>query len=197
MTLRHRQSGFTLIELLIVVAILSLVAGIIIPAANPSLKDRLEGAAAVLSSDIAFARSLAVANDSSYKIRFDATGNRYILEHTGTNSALDALPRSLYSLPSDPDDEYIVRLNELPNLGGSVRLYAVRAISSSPQPVSDVEIGPLGETTRAEETQIWFAAGFGSATRYLAVRINPVTCLTVTENFQATDPLAQNGSGGS
>jgi prepilin-type N-terminal cleavage/methylation domain-containing protein len=193
----QRQSGLTLIELLIVVAILSLVAGIIIPSANPSLKDQLEGAAAVLSSDIALARSLAVANDSSYRLTFDVTDNRYVVEHTGTNTALNALPRSPYALSNDPDNQYIVRLAQLPHLGNSVRLYAALALSNSPQSVGDLELGPLGETSRPEETQVWLAAGFGTATRYLSVRVNPVTSLTWVENFQATDPLAQNGGGGS
>jgi prepilin-type N-terminal cleavage/methylation domain-containing protein len=191
-----RQSGFTLIELLIVVALLSLAAGMIIPSANPSLRDKLEGATQLIASDIALARSLAVANDSNYRITFDLTQNRYVLQHSGSNPALNNLPRSPYSLPSDPATQYIIRLSNLPHLGGTARLHAVRALSSSPQTVTNLEFGPYGETTRTEETQIWLAAGVGSATRYLSVRVNPVTGLTWIENFQATDPLtASSGSG--
>jgi prepilin-type N-terminal cleavage/methylation domain-containing protein len=188
-----RQSGFTLIELLIVVALLSLVVGMLIPNANPSLRDQLEGAAEILSGDIAFARSLAVANDSSYRITFDFTQNQYVLTHTGTNPALNNLPHSPYALPSDPADQHIVRLASLPHLGGTARLHAVRALSTSPQSVSDLEFGSLGETTRPEETQIWIAVGTGTATRYLSVRVNPVTGLTWIENFQATEPVAPAG----
>src|SRR5688500_572070 len=126
-----RQSGFTLIELMIVVALLSLVAATIIPNANPSLRDQLEGAAEILSGDIAFARSLAVANDSNYRIAFDFTQNRYVLTHTGTNPALNDLPRSPYALSSDPTNQHIVRLANLPHLGGTARLHTARALSTS------------------------------------------------------------------
>ena len=189
-----RPSGFTLIELLIVVSLLALVAGMIIPHANPSFRDQLEGDAEILAGDVAFARSLAVSNDSNYRISFDITRNQFALTHQGTNPALDTLPRSPYALPSDPADQHIVRLASLPHLGGTARLHAVRALGSSPQAVSDVEFGPLGETTRPEETQIWLATGTGSATRYISVRINPVTGLTWIENFQATDPTGGGGS---
>lgn len=188
-----RQSGFTLIELLIVVALLSLAAGMIIPSANPSLRDQLEGASQLLAADIALARSLAVANDSKYQLTFNLAQNQYVLTHSGTNSALNTLPRSPYSLPSDPANQYIVRLENLPHIGGTARLYAARSLSSTPQAVTDLEFGPFGETTRSEETQVWLAAGVGSATRYLSVRVNPVTGLTWIENFQATDPLAPSG----
>jgi prepilin-type N-terminal cleavage/methylation domain-containing protein len=192
-----RQSGFTLIELLIVVALLSLAAGMIIPSANPSLRDKLEGATQLIASDIALARSWAVANDSNYRITFDVALNRYVLEHTGSNPALNSLPRSPYSLPSDPANQYIIRLANLPHLGGTARLHAVRALSNTPQTVTNLEFGPYGETTRTEETQVWLAAGVGSATRYLSVRVNPVTGLTWIENFQANDPLTSSGGSGS
>jgi prepilin-type N-terminal cleavage/methylation domain-containing protein len=184
-----RQSGFTLIELLIVVALLALVAGLIIPNATANLRDQLEGAVEILVGDVALARSLAVANDSSYRIAFDLPNNQYVLTHAGANPTLNELPRSPYGSPSDPADKHIVRLGNLPYLKGAVRLYAVRALSSTPQDVSDVEFGPLGETTRPEPTQIWFIAGTGAATRYLSVRIHPVTGLTWIEDFRASDPL--------
>ena len=193
--LRHpRQSGFTLIELLIVVSLLALVAGMIIPNASPSFRDQLKGAAETLAGDVAYARSLAVSNDSNYRISFDITRNQYVLTHVGTNPAHNTLPRSPYALPSDPTDKHIVRLANLPHLGGTARLHAVRALGSTPQTVNDLEFGPLGETTRPEETQIWLATGTGSATRYISVRINPVTGLTWIENFQATDPTGGGGS---
>jgi prepilin-type N-terminal cleavage/methylation domain-containing protein len=186
---RAAQSGFSLLELMIVVALMAMVAGVILPSTNPSLRDQLESAAEVISGDVAFARSLAVANDTSYRITFDISRNQYTILHSGTNPAFDNLPRSAFALPGDPKSQHIVRLAKLPSLGSSARLHAVRALSTSPQAVTDVEFGPFGETTRPEETQIWLSAGSGTALRYLSVRINPVTGLTWIENFRATDPV--------
>jgi prepilin-type N-terminal cleavage/methylation domain-containing protein len=190
MTTHARQSGFTLLEFLIVVALLSMAAGMILPNANPSLRDQLESAAELVETDIAYARSMAVANDSNYRISFDLPNNRFIIEHTGTNPLLENLPRSPYAEPGDPLDQHIVRFAELPGMIGKVRIRAVRALSTSPQSVTDLEFGPLGETTRPEETQIWLAVGTGAATRYLSVRVNPVTGLTTIGSFQTSDPVA-------
>jgi prepilin-type N-terminal cleavage/methylation domain-containing protein len=191
---RAAQSGFSLLELLIVVALLAMVAGVILPSANPSMRDQLEGAAEVISGDVAYARSLAVANGTSYRIRFDIAQNQYSIEHSGSNPAFNNLPRSPFASSGDPTSQYIVRLAELPSLGSNARLHAVRALSTSPQAVADLEFGPLGETTRAEETQVWLSSGTGDASRYLSVRINPVTGLTWIENFRAVNPITASNA---
>jgi prepilin-type N-terminal cleavage/methylation domain-containing protein len=190
-----RQFGFTLLELLIVISLLALVAGLIIPNANPGLRDQLQGTAEILAGDIAYARSLAVANGANYRLTFDTTANQYTLQYVGSNTALATLPRSPFSLPSDPTDQQIVRLDKLPHLGSPIHLYAVRALSTIPQAATTLEFGPLGETTRSEETQIWLRAGSGSATRYLSIRVSPITGLTWIENFQTGDPLSPSQSG--
>lgn len=191
---RSAQSGFSLIELLIVVALLAMAAGVILPSTNPSLRDQLESTAEVIAGDIAFTRSLAVANNTSYRITFDLPQNRYVIEHSGTNPAFDALPRSPFAMPGDPATQHIIRLANLPNLGSAARLLGARALGTSSQPVTDVEFGPLGETTRAEETQIWLAAGSGQVARYLSVRINPVTGLTWIDGFRAGNPIGSSAS---
>jgi len=184
----RRSAGFTLIELLIVVAVMGLLAGLIVPRSDPSLHDQLQGAAQIVAGDLAYGRSLAVTNNSEYRFTFDTAGNRYILEHSGTDATLDTLPDSPFRSPDDPPDQQIVVLEDLPHVGPTVRIAAVVAEGSASATVADVEFGPLGETSRADETVVWLAAGAASATRYVPVRINPVTGLATVGAFSAVGP---------
>jgi prepilin-type N-terminal cleavage/methylation domain-containing protein len=181
-------TGFTLLEVLIVLAVLGVLAGLIIPHGQPSSYARLEAVAAILGRDLDYARNLAVANDDEYKITFDIGGNRWILTHSGPNRALDALPITPLHRASDPANQQIVSVDDLPNVGGAPRLFAVWALTNPVQTVADVEFSSLGETTRAEPTVIWLAVGLGADTRYLAVRVNPITGLYWVENYLAATP---------
>jgi len=175
---RRRQSdGITLIELLIVVAVIGILVGMMIPESDPGLHDQLRSAAQILRTDLAYARSLAIANDSKYELSFDTATNRYVLKHSGDNSALDVLPESPFRSPGDPSDEHIVAFNELPNLGPGVALVAVGTRSDTPSRVDNVEFGPMGATTESEETVIWLGAGRGEQQRYLPLTVNPTTGL--------------------
>ncbi len=184
----HRRDAFSLIELLLVLVIMGIFAAMAIPSASPSLHDQLEGVARVMAGDIAYARNLAVVNSDTYRLTFDLVNNQYTLTYSGTNPSLATLPASPFHSPSDPPNQQIVRLANLPHLGGSVGIYNVYSMQSPAQAVSYVEFGPLGSTTNANSTVIWFSAGNGPEARYISVRVNPVTGLTWVENFQATAP---------
>jgi len=190
-----RKSGFTLIELLIVISIMGILAGLAITSSNPSLHEQLQLAAQTLAADIDYARNLAVSNGSKYRFTFDSNLDQYVLKHSGTNTALNTLPMTPLRSRSDPADQQIVTLADLPHVGAPVQIYSVLAMNSPVQAVSDLEFGPLGETTRTAQTVIWLGAGAGSATRYLSVRVNPITGICTIENFQATAPATAGGSG--
>jgi prepilin-type N-terminal cleavage/methylation domain-containing protein len=187
---RHQpQRGFSLIELLVVIAILAIVARALVPNANTGLSEQLEAAAHVLAADLDYARTLAVTYESNYKDTFDTSANSWTLKHTGTDTSLNTLPPSPFQAKQDPTTERTTRLQSLPGLSLPVAIYGILAQgSSSPTRVSDVEFGSLGSTTRSEETVIWLVAGAGAATRYVDVRVNPVTGLTTVGNFQSTAP---------
>jgi len=196
--LRHRRqsAGFTLLELLIVVAVMGILAGLVIPRSDPSLHEQLRSAAQIMAADLAYGRSLAVTNNSEYRFTFDTENNRYILEHSGDDPALDTLPESPFRSPDDPPDRQIVNLEELPHLGPTVQIVAAAAKQTSWEPVDDVEFGELGGTSRTQETVVWLAAGAGAARRYIRLHVNPVTGLTTVGAYSGDGPPWLTGYGG-
>ena len=185
---RHRNAGFSLIELLMVISILGILAALIVPSLSPSLHDQLKTAARVVADDMAYGASLAVAHNSRYRFTFEPLQNRYILEHNGANAALETLPQTPFRSPSDPPTQHYFDFDEIPQLGNAVRLYRVRTGGASPQTVTEVEFDPLGATTRAEETIIWLTTGSGGGTRYISVRIDPISGLAWVGAFQSSGP---------
>ena len=190
---RRSNAGFTLIELLLVISILAIVAGLVIPSSNPTLHDQLLSAARILSSDLAYARSLAVTNGDRYKVTLDAAGNRYLLQYSGTNPSLTALPNTPFRNPTDPPHQQIVNLADLPHLDAPVQVVAVAAVGSTTVSISDIEFGPLGQTTRSDTTCIWLSCGVGAGTRYITLSVNPVTGLTTLGDYTGVGPPASLG----
>jgi len=161
----------------------------VLPSSNPGIHDQLRSAARIVATDLAYGRSLALANNSSYKFTFDAENNRYVLEHSGSNPELDTLPDSPFSDVDDPPKQHIVSLDDLPRVGAPVKLAAaVVDNGDSFEAVTDLEFGPLGETTRSGETTIWLSAGKGDAERYISVTVNPVTGLATVGDFNGKGP---------
>ena len=185
---RRQVAGFSLIELLMVIAVLGILVGLALPSSNPTLHDQLRSAAGILRTDLAYGRSLAVTNNSTYQITFDPTNNRYVLQHSGSNPDLDTLPDSPFRAPDDPPNQHVVVLDELPHLGPTARIVAVAEVGAFPQPVADVEFGPLGETTRSSPTRIWLAAGHDADTRYLWLQVDPVTGLAEIGDYTSSAP---------
>jgi prepilin-type N-terminal cleavage/methylation domain-containing protein len=182
------RPGFTLIELLIVFAVVAILVATMMPDTRGSAYDRLESAARVVASDMAYARSLAVAYNSKYRITFDPSNNQYLLEHSGTNSALDTLPNTAFRNTNDPPTQHIVRLADLPGMGAPTELTRAVRVGSSVQTTTDVEFGPLGGTMQSEYTVILLAAGNGDDRHRIYLAINPITGLTTIAHTAAEMP---------
>jgi Tfp pilus assembly protein FimT len=187
---RRRTAAFTLLELLLVVIILALLAAVLLPSMEPSLYDQLRSAAQIVATDLAYARSLAVANNDAYKITFNLNANQYVLKHSGGNAALNQLPKTPFSTPADPSDQHIVDLDNLPNVGATVFLAAVATVGTATQSVSDVEFGPLGQTTRTDPTTIWLMARGSGGNKYMTLQVSPVTGLTQIGAYSSVRPPA-------
>ncbi|HWA97923.1 MAG TPA: prepilin-type N-terminal cleavage/methylation domain-containing protein [Pirellulales bacterium] len=180
--------GFTLVELMLVMLIASIFAALIITRFESSVSAQLNAVAQIVASDMARARSLAVANNGTYRVSFDLANNCYYLEYTGTNNALAALPSTPFYTSQDTATRQYTLLNNLLSAGGMVQLAAVGSNGPSPSPRSQVEFGNQGQTTQIDETDIWLTAGSGSSQRWQWVKINPTTGLATVEAFQASAP---------
>jgi prepilin-type N-terminal cleavage/methylation domain-containing protein len=182
------RAGFSLIELLIVLTLMSILAATILTGTNPAAVEQLEAAARIVAADVAYCQSLAITQNSTYRLTFDAAQELYYLEHTGSDTSLDVLPPRPFHSPDDPPTRQTVRLADLPGGGSMVQLVRVEALGTPVETVDHVEFGPLGETTRPEETQIWLAAGSGGLRRLVPLRINPVTGTTTLGPLQTASP---------
>lgn len=182
-----KNAGFTLIELLIVMAVICILVGAVLPRSNPNVLDELRSTAQIVSTELAYGRSLAMANNDKYKFTFDTTQNRFTLQHSGTNTSLDKLPVTSFRSPSDTQYLHVVDLDEFPHMGPIVQITAVTVAGSS-QRISDLEFNPLGATTRTAGTAVWLASGSGSNTRYITITIDPVIGLGQIGDYSVTGP---------
>lgn len=185
----HRPAAFSLVELMIVVALMGILAGMVIPHFQPPLNEQLRGTASVVAADLDYARSLAVTNNSAYRLTFSTAENRYVLTHAGTNAALDALPATPFRPRGDAPHEHTCDLDQLPHLGATVYLHAVVKHTTSLERVGDVEFGPLGGTTRPEPTVVWLLCGADTSRRFLPLTIDPITGLVSVGEIQMTVPV--------
>jgi len=186
---RPFRCGFSLLELLLVIALAGLLLALVLTSGQPAVVEQLRATAGLLSADLAYARSLAVSNNSTYKITFSLKKNRYVLEHSGTNPALHTLPKSPFSLPGDSPTKHVVDLDELPRVGPLVHLAAVGA-GDPPEATTTVEFGSLGQLTSGRPTTIWLTAGSGNEQRYITLEIDAVTGIVRCGTCSLTPPPA-------
>jgi prepilin-type N-terminal cleavage/methylation domain-containing protein len=170
-------SGLTLVELLLTIAVLGVLAAILIPQLSGDLPERLSAAAQVVASDLDYARSLAVANNSTYRLVFDPANNRYQLRHSGTAAQFDTLPASPYRQNDDPVTQQTTNLATLPIPEPGVRLLTVLQMQAGGQATNQIEFNGLGGTTTPHVSIVWLGCGRGALKRFIPISVDPITGL--------------------
>lgn len=183
-------AGLTLVELLLTIAVLGVLAAVLLPQLSGDLPQRLSAAAQVVSTDLDYARSLAVANNTAYRLTFDPAQNRYTLRHSGTAAQYNTLPPTSLRQANDPADQQTTNLSLLPIPEPGVRLIAVLQMQGAGQLTSQVEFNAIGGTTSPYSTAIWLCCGRGSLRRYLSVLVDPVTGMVTIGPTVSALPIA-------
>jgi len=150
MTHRPRKA-FTLIELMIVISIIGILAGTILVHASSSSTERLITAARIVAADLRLARSLAVATNREWTVRFDLPNSSYELFETATENP----PPEEY-LKALGSDQYVIDLNNaIPTSLNNIKV-KIENLQLVPSEASTNEIifSELGGTgpTRTEDT---------------------------------------------
>ena len=173
---------------MVVVTILGILAGLTIPYFETTSVDQLQAGATVVVADIDYARNLAIANGSEYRLTLEPANNRYQLTHSGSNSLLHALPTSPFKSATDSATTQTTRIDDLPLGASGLQLLGAKRATGSTSEVTEVTFTSLGSTTRAEDTLIWLTAGQGTSRRYVAVRVSAVTGIASIDAITATAP---------
>ncbi|MCE9605272.1 MAG: type II secretion system GspH family protein [Planctomycetia bacterium] len=191
---RTSRSGYTLVEIMIAISIMGIMAGAAIPLFQPNVAVQLESTGRIIAADLAQVRDLAVSNNSNYRLTFDLAENRYYLEYSGTNAALATLPATIYRDASNTTTRRYTDLDDLPQLGTSVKLYSVVAAAASPTSITTLEFDALGATVQTAETLIWLSTGSGDGVRYVCIHVDPITGLARVDDITGIYPYG-SGSG--
>ena len=179
------RAGWTFIELAVALIVLVVAAAMAITSLSHTIVADVRTAAEVVASDLAYVRQLAVANGTTYEVRWDAAAGTYEVVHVGPNARFDQVPLPPgLSTASATTNGYIHRLSDLP-LMGEVRIVSVEATEPSRQAITSFAFEPSGEVSPLQPIRIRLGAGRGDAARYVDIEIVPQTGLMVVG-----DPMA-------
>lgn len=174
--------------MMVVLTILGILAALALPYFETTAVDQLQAGATIVVADVDYARSLAIANGSEYRLTFTPATNRYQLTHSGSNSLLHTLPSSPFKIKTDTSTTQTTRFDQLALGSGELKMLGALRATGSPTELTTITFTALGSTVAADDTLIWLTSGLGSSRRYQAVRVSAITGLATIEPMTATAP---------
>jgi prepilin-type N-terminal cleavage/methylation domain-containing protein len=117
---KQNNAGMTLMEVLIVLAVLSILAGIVIPAWTSRLPEyRLRAASRDLCSNLQRAKQEAILQNTECAVYFDTANNSYQIVGGGPDALCDGSPEGTPPVPKN--DDILLNYVTLSNYGSGVR----------------------------------------------------------------------------
>ena len=104
MNTTHKNNAFTLAELLMVIAIISILGGVLMPILADSSSFQINAAVRELNSIILYTQNLAISNQQKYQITFSTANNSY--EVADENGNLIDDPGQTAPSNTDEPDKY-------------------------------------------------------------------------------------------
>jgi Tfp pilus assembly protein FimT len=179
---KRNIAAFTLVELLMVVAIVSVMIGMVVSEFGANEATTADQALRLVSAQLTYVRELAVSNNSKYTVTLDKAKNRLVLAHTGADTNLDQLPESSFWRDLDTTDNQYFVFADLP-LSWPVALKGADDTTE----VTSIEFGPTGGTSEADDVDLWLSVGKAPPT-YGSITILAGTGLIEVGDLSASAP---------
>ena len=141
--------GFTLFELLVVMALISVIAGIAIPTlAGSTARNQVWSASEVIGSQIRQARLKAISRNLSFRVRFDcpAAGQFRVLQVTGVAATDNAIDRCATNQPYD-SGVYVLPANITTDITPTLTVNSRGVYSSTAGIPTTINVSYGGATT--------------------------------------------------
>ena len=176
MTTQKQPRSFTLMEMLIVVALIGIALGMALTEVDTTQESTASHLAELVATQLDYVRELAIANNTQYTVTFDKLNDRFVLTHTGTDTALDALPQSYFWQEGSTSTVQYYDLDQIP-VHWPVALTGAGRYSDNSISETSVEFLPTGGTTVGDDLVICLEVGSKNKS-FIVVIVSSVTGLT-------------------
>lgn len=117
---KNRVPAFTLVEVLIVLVIIGIIAAIAVPMYSSAASVQLKTAANMITSDLEYAKSMAISTGQTYQIVFDTAAESYSIKVKDINGNYQLIAHPVH-----------VGINYIVNFASDIRLNKVDIVSTT------------------------------------------------------------------